>query len=56
MMNVIISFPFGIASFLLLLAGKKIEGRTSRFRTVEYILIGGSAVSLVVLIGYLIFD
>jgi len=54
--NVVISFPFGLASFLLLRAGKKIEGRTNRFKTIEIILIVGCVVSFVVFMGFMIFD
>jgi hypothetical protein len=55
-MNVVISFPFGVASFLLMRLGKKMEGRTNRFKTIENILIIGSLVSFIALAGLTIFN
>ncbi|HEY3402657.1 MAG TPA: hypothetical protein VGK59_04660 [Ohtaekwangia sp.] len=54
MMNLIISYPAGIVSYILLRKVKAIEGQTKRVRLIGVILISGLSLSLIVLIGFLI--
>lgn len=56
LINVIISFPVGVAGFLLMRTGKKTEGRTNRFKTIENILIIGCCISFIVLLGLMLYN
>jgi hypothetical protein len=51
-MNVVISFPFGIISFLLWKKSSSIPGE-QRYRIIPKILIAGVAVSVLSLLGFL---
>jgi hypothetical protein len=53
-MNVFISFPFGIISFILWQRGKKNDPNSKRYRYIAIILAIGVVVSLVALAGFML--
>lgn len=54
LMNLVVSLPIGIISYVMMNKVKAMEGRTKRVRLIEIILIIAVLISFVVLMGLLI--
>jgi hypothetical protein len=54
MMNVVISFPFGIISFILWRTGASLPGEEQRYRIIPKILIAGIGLAVLSLLVFLV--
>jgi len=54
--NLVISYPIGLLSFVLYATGKKTDNNQKRYRIIKFLLMGGIIFSLLVLLGFVIFE
>ena len=54
--NVVVSFPFGLIAFLIMMKRRKLEENKQRYRIVAWILIAGIILSCATLVYFLIFE